>query len=48
MAGFLDDYGAGDERRARIIKTAVISVVVLAVVSGLLYFLLTIIPSNSR
>jgi len=38
MAGFLDEYGAGYDRRARIIKTAVVSVVVLAVLSGLLYF----------
>lgn len=48
MAGFLDDYGAGDERRARIIKTAVISVVVLAVVSGLLYFFLHNYPQQQQ
>jgi len=39
MAGFLDEYGAGDERRARIIKLILVSVVVAAVLSGLLYFL---------
>ena len=39
MAGFLDEYGAGDERRARIIKTIAVSVAVLAVLTGLLYFL---------
>lgn len=38
MAGFLDEYGAGDERRARIIKMVVVSVAVLAVLSGVLYF----------
>jgi len=38
MAGFLDEYGAGDERRARIIKLIVVSVLVAAVLSGLLYF----------
>ena len=30
MAGYLDQYGAGDERRARKIKIAVVSVVVVA------------------
>jgi hypothetical protein len=40
MAGYLDHYGAGDERRARKIKVAILSVVVLAVLSGLLYFVL--------
>jgi hypothetical protein len=38
MAGFLDEYGAGDERRARIVKIAVVSVLVLATLYGLLYF----------
>jgi len=38
MAGFLDHYGAGDERRARNIKIAVLSVVGLAALSGILYF----------
>jgi hypothetical protein len=38
MAGFLDQYGAGDERRARNIKILVVSVVCLAVLTGLLYF----------
>jgi len=38
MAGFLDDYGAGDERRARLIKLIVVSVAVVAVLTGLLYF----------
>jgi hypothetical protein len=39
MAGFLDDYGAGDERRARLIKNIAVSLAVLAVLSGVLYFL---------
>jgi hypothetical protein len=38
MAGFLDQYGAGDERRGKIIKTAVISLVSLAVVGSVLFF----------
>jgi hypothetical protein len=38
MAGYLDEYGAGDERRARIIKTIVVSVVGLAILCGLFYF----------
>jgi hypothetical protein len=38
MAGFLDEYGAGDERRARTIKLIAVSVVVAAVLTGLLYF----------
>jgi hypothetical protein len=38
MAGFLDNYGAGDERRARNIKIAVVSVIGLVVLSGFLYF----------
>ena len=39
MAGYLDQYGAGDERRARKIKIAVVSVVGLAITGGILYFL---------
>jgi hypothetical protein len=38
MAGFLDEYGAGDEQRARRIKIVVVSVIALAVLTGLLYF----------
>jgi hypothetical protein len=38
MAGYLDAYGAGDERRARIIKITVVSVMMVAMLSGLLYF----------
>jgi hypothetical protein len=39
MAGFLEEYGAGDERRDRIVKGIVVSVAVLAVLLGVLYFL---------
>lgn len=38
MAGFLDEYGAGDERRARIVKITVLSVLAVAVVTGLAYY----------
>jgi hypothetical protein len=38
MAGFLDEYGAGDERRARTIKLIVVSVVLAAIFAGLFYF----------
>ena len=37
MAGYLDQYGAGDERRIKIIKTWVISLVTLAVLGGLAF-----------
>jgi hypothetical protein len=38
MAGYLDQYGAGEERRIRIIKFLVISVASLVVVGGILLF----------
>src|SRR5258707_7466762 len=38
MAGFLDQYGAGDERRGKIIKTLAISLLTLVVVGGALFF----------
>jgi len=38
MAGFLDQYGAGDERRAKIIKIAAISLLTILVVGGALFF----------
>lgn len=38
MAGYLDQYGAGEERRGKIIKTVVISVLLLVVVGGSLLF----------
>ena len=39
MAGYLEQYGAGDERRIRIIKTIVISLLSIAVIGGILFFL---------
>jgi len=38
MAGYLDQYGAGDERRIRIIKTLVISLVSLVVLGSVGFF----------
>ena len=40
MPGFLDHYGAGDERREKITKALVITVVALVVAGGVLFFLL--------
>ena len=37
MAGYLENYGAGDERREKIAKTVVIAVLAVLVVSGLVY-----------
>ncbi|HMD70985.1 MAG TPA: hypothetical protein VKF41_06550 [Bryobacteraceae bacterium] len=39
MAGYLDQYGAGDARRERIIRTLVISVLAIAVVAGAAIFI---------
>ena len=39
MPGFLDEYGAGDEQRAKVIKIVVIAVLLLAVAGGVLYFM---------
>jgi len=38
MAGYLDQYGAGEERRIRIIKTLVISVVAVVVLGSIAFF----------
>ena len=38
MAGYLEQYGAGDERRIKIIKTIVISLLSIAVIGGVLFF----------
>ena len=38
MAGYLDQYGAGEERREKIIKTVVISLVALVVLGGIGFF----------
>jgi hypothetical protein len=39
MAGYLDQYGAGEERREKIIKRVLIGAVVTAIAAGVLYFL---------
>jgi hypothetical protein len=39
MSGYLDQYGAGEEKRIRIIKTVVIAAVALIVVGGALMFI---------
>jgi hypothetical protein len=39
MAGYLDQYGAGDERRIKIIKTVVISLVAVVVLGGVGFFI---------
>lgn len=38
MAGYLDQYGAGEERREKKIKTAAIALVSLLVVGGVLFW----------
>ena len=38
MAGYLDHYGAGEERREKMIKRVVVTVVLVVVAAGLLYF----------
>src|SRR5687768_2253290 len=40
MPGYLDQYGAGVERRVKIIKTVVVSMLAAVIVSGVLYFVL--------
>lgn len=39
MAGYLDNYGAGEEKRIRIIKTLVISALTVIIVGGALMFI---------
>ena len=48
MAGYLDQYGAGDERRMKIIKTLVISLVTLAVLGGSPSSFFTITSRSAR
>src|ERR1039457_2557767 len=38
MAGYLDQYGAGEERRGKIIKTVVITLVAVVLIGGALIF----------
>lgn len=39
MAGYLDQYGAGEERREKIIKLLALSLITLAVMGGILFFI---------
>ncbi len=39
MAGYLDHYGAGEERREKIIKTAAVALAILIVGGGILFFI---------
>ena len=39
MAGYLEQYGAGEERKEKIIKTALISLLVALVAGGILFFI---------
>jgi hypothetical protein len=39
MAGYLDQYGAGEERRGKIIRNVVLSILALAVAGGSLFFI---------
>ena len=38
MAGYLEQYGAGEERRGKIIKVLVLSLIALVLIGGGLYF----------
>ncbi len=40
MAGYLDQYGAGDERREKYLWRTIITVVVVAALAGFLYYVL--------
>jgi len=40
MSGYLEDYGTADARRAKILKRIVLSLLLLAVLAGVLYFTL--------
>jgi hypothetical protein len=48
MAGYLDQYGAGEERRIKIIKTLVISLVTLAILGGIGFFILHNYPQERQ
>jgi hypothetical protein len=39
MAGYLDHYGAGEERREQLIKTTVLAVVLVLLLGGALYII---------
>ncbi|HET8546436.1 MAG TPA: hypothetical protein VFL57_00450 [Bryobacteraceae bacterium] len=36
--GYLDAYGAGEERRAKIVRTLVLSLIILAVLAGIVWW----------
>ena len=38
MAGYLEQYGAGEERRGKIVKVVAIAVVAVVLIAGALYF----------
>jgi hypothetical protein len=48
MAGYLDQYGAGDARREKIIKTLVIAAIALVVIGGPLLFIFHNIRQESQ
>jgi hypothetical protein len=48
MGGYLERYGAGEERRGKVIKTLVISIVTLAAVIGALVFVFHNYREESR
>jgi hypothetical protein len=48
MAGYLENYGAGDERREKITKTVVLAVVALLVAIGLAYVFLHNYPEERQ
>jgi hypothetical protein len=48
MAGYLDQYGVGDERREKIIKTVALSVIAAVVVGGVLFFVYHNFPEERR
>jgi hypothetical protein len=48
MAGFLEEYGVADQRRAKVIRTLVISALILVFGSIALYFALRTWPAKRR
>ena len=48
MAGYLENYGAGDERREKITKTAVIAVLAVLAAGALAYFIFHNYPEERQ
>jgi hypothetical protein len=48
MAGYLDQYGAGEERREKIVKLTILTVAVLAIAGAVLYFFLKNYPQERQ